>query len=1826
MTSRHNRFTFNLVRSFVAKVLVFLLIAVSMQLYPVKASAAADGVSVTLGGNPVENGIHAWAGDNPNGLQTGTVAGATYWQTNKTTGTNYFYINVDDAYLKDNSDQDVQVTVKYWDEGNGKMVLQYDSTTAPFKDAPLFTYTDTKQWKTQTFTLTDAKFANRTNDADFRIGIEGAGAPASTNVDLKVASVSVMKQPKVAVTDTVSITLGATTLNNGITAKAGDYAQGLQTGVLQGKGYWQTNKGAPSPGTLYLYMNVDDSFLYNNQDQDVYVTVEYFDQGNGSIALQYDADSAAFKSAPLFTYTNTNKWRTTTFKLSDAKFANRANGADFRIGIAGAGAPANNTDLYVASVKVTKSKRILVQSDAKVIQTQYPTDGVVIANYNVTDFGAKADDDTDDTRAFTNALEAARNDGGGVVFAPSGHYKITGNLLIPTGVTLRGDWANPEQSAGIKGTVLDAYAGKGDETEASFVKLEQSSGITNLSIWYPEQAGNAVTPYPWTIEQLTGDNATVQNVTLVNSYNGIKIGPVWNELHYIKNVYGTALHTGVFLDYTTDIGRLEGVHFSPKYWSQSALAGSPAEAALFAYMTSNAEGIVMGRSDWEYISDIHLSGYKVGMRITTRTGSLETANAQLYNIQIEDCNVAFKIEGVNDYGLLISNSSFRANVGETPIAIYATQGFHSIVQFNSVTVGGNPKNAVVNEGTGVLSFENSTIENWNRPEGGYAIVADSGSLILGQVQFAKPDHHVLLNRDVTKVSAINSGYQGNLAITNHSDAADINSQHGDNYELKTMPTSIALDRTERPKPASVNMIDVTKAPYLADRKGITDATAAVKQALANAAALGGTVYLPAGIYRINEPITIPSGVELRGSWDVPHHTIGGGSVIFTNYGENAPNAAPFISLEQNAGVNGLSVYYDRQVYNQIKPYAWTIQGKGHNVYVLNTTLVNAYQGIDFGTYDTSGHYIDYVAGSPLKEGIYIGGGSNGGMMRNVQFNPHYYARSTYPNGVPSGGQDAVWSYQKENLDAFHIGHASNETIFNTFVFGSKYGIHFVAENGQGPEATIVGHGTDGSKKGVYMEGAGNGGLTFINTELVSISTSDKVYITLDEGFNSEATFFNTSMWGSTTRSADIKAGKLHLQQANFTVVGERGINALGGEVTLYDSYFQQSGTTHIYAAPDIVQIVEAANIFKGDLQLENYAPGKVSGTDIKPISLQVSRTSYDPLHPEQLASILTLTNLAIPQDIQGKIEVDQPSDYASHFVPLRFNGVAPGGSISIKVPLIVSDTVTFKVTLATGQIYFIRGQVGVSIAVHEGNGNEGEVPAIHLNRADQYHSTGGKWNGPDDLSAEAKMNWTDETLNLFVQVHDDIHYQTWSNGDIWQGDSIQVGLDLSRKNGASSQNVNELGFALNNDGTVKQWRWKAPNGANTGAFNAQAIITRENGITTYKLKIPLAQLHDPSYPFQVGDPIGLALLINENDGNGRSAFMEYNQGIGTSKNTVLYGDLYLLQGEYSLIVEKAAEQAVEDANEHPDAAHLDAALSFISYLPDGDVKNRLMSLLSQRPADPTFTADITVPTDTNVTVTIHYSDDTTLKEYKLGADGTWITYTEPVVFSENATVYARGANGRGGVSNVTSYQVSNIDKVIHANKAKPGTIVLSDDNGFDTGLQGGSYKVTMNMWYGENGRTYKLYENGVLIDTKILTDNSPNAQTAVTAISGKKNGTYRYYAELTNTFGTTTSATHVVNVTKAAPDKPVLSNDNWDQDGNFKVSMNMWWGTNGTTYRLYENGVLIYTQELTDQTPSAQSAVTVAANKAIGTYAYRAELVNNAGATSSDTMVVKVTK
>ncbi|MDW4573688.1 chitinase N-terminal domain-containing protein [Microbacterium sp. M3] len=193
-------------------------------------------------------------------------------------------------------------------------------------------------------------------------------------------------------------------------------------------------------------------------------------------------------------------------------------------------------------------------------------------------------------------------------------------------------------------------------------------------------------------------------------------------------------------------------------------------------------------------------------------------------------------------------------------------------------------------------------------------------------------------------------------------------------------------------------------------------------------------------------------------------------------------------------------------------------------------------------------------------------------------------------------------------------------------------------------------------------------------------------------------------------------------------------------------------------------------------------------------------------------------------------------------------------------------------------------------------------------------------------------------------------------------------------------------------------------------------------------------------------------------------------------------------------------------------------------------------------------------------------------------------------------------------------------------KSAPAKGVLSSNDGWDTGLKDGTFQLTMNLWWGENGSLFKLYRDGELVAKVPLTMMSPGAQRAVVDIEGLPNGTYVFTGELLNSKGTTATQPLTVKVTDASPGKPVLSAPNKDGDGTYTVTANLWWGTNATSYRFLENGAEIGAGQLTAKTPEAQRATLAVEGKAAGTYTYTVEFTNAAGTTVSAPVKVTVSK
>ena len=855
------------------------------------------------------------------------------------------------------------------------------------------------------------------------------------------------------------------------------------------------------------------------------------------------------------------------------------------------------------------------------IKTVYSTKDWVISDFVVTDpmFGAKAEPGFDNRAAFQAAIDAAYESGGGVVYIPAGNYEFHSTqigiksvrvrqgtsenkkdfnyeyvLRLHPGVQLRGDWAAPESNNGmVLGTILEVRVGKNapnydgsvkswwNDSQAGnalrttytsiadrFIEMNAGTGVTNLSIWYPEQNINDVKPYPWTLFQTQGNCATIEHVTLVNSYNGFNSAP--SELHYVLDSYITALNKGIEVHVCTDIGRIENVSISPEYWAKSGLPGAPTLAELTAYTKANSVGFQMHRSDWEYISYLHISGYKTGIWIGREPGFADAPNAQLYEVHVDNCENGLYVEDVNPYGILISNSSFGAAKGGN--AVYFYKDFSTSTQFNGVEFSG----PIVSDGSdGVISFESCLFGKYSD----YALKINNGNVLLSQCHFENADKHVYLGMNMRTLKSVNSGHKQRLKINNHSNDAKIEIITDKKYAFEPIPKGLKTNIIAHPRPVSNQVLkaDFSRATGFNNQRPVKDISSELQSALdALKASGGGTLYLPAGRYLVDKPIKIPSGVELRGSWDVQHHTQNGGTAIFTNYdgGDAGENAPSLIQLEPNAGIRGITLAQLNIIsgeYSAESPRKtpFLIQGQGPKVYVINVTIAIGDKGIDLASYDTSGHYVDYLGGVPLRAGIWVGGGAEGGFIRNMQFNPHYGSR------LPEGGQGyprvAMMRFVQSNCSALKFADVKNQTIFNNFVYGSVYGIHFLKDEitGKYPgKMTMIGHGSDGCTYSLFVEDADKDTkIIAVNSELVNTKIPNepvRSYVLMGKEMNTSKVhpdakliLYNSAFWGSPVFGAIINSGIVSFQQANFSRSGTYGVDVRGGRAHVYTSYFAQ---------------------------------------------------------------------------------------------------------------------------------------------------------------------------------------------------------------------------------------------------------------------------------------------------------------------------------------------------------------------------------------------------------------------------------------------------------------------------------------------------------------------------------------------------------------------------------------------------------------------------------------------------------------------------------------------
>jgi hypothetical protein len=357
--------------------------------------------------------------------------------------------------------------------------------------------------------------------------------------------------------------------------------------------------------------------------------------------------------------------------------------------------------------------------------------------FNIKEYGAIGDGAADNTAAIQKAIDEASVKGG-VVLVPAGRFLVKGSLIVKPGVHLSGVNQAPQSWEPAAGSILLSTAGRDDENAAAFIEMRSSTSVKGLTVYYPEQKPEDIHAYPWTFHiranpaqaKEVSFDSTIENVTLINSYNGIRTGPTENGRHRIMGVHGTVLRRGIFVDWTGDIGRIENVQFHCHFWAHQAFGGKWDK--VFDYTQKNLEAFVFGRTDWEYVNNTFVFPAKVGYRfMKTENGS---CNGQFSGIGADACDTCVAVESIQPQGLLISNGQFNSHrVGRSTQVIVEKECQGNIRFVNCGFWGPVEHNAEL-FGNSFVSFSDCYFSN-NHNTTNYSVVAHGGKVQIQNCTF-----------------------------------------------------------------------------------------------------------------------------------------------------------------------------------------------------------------------------------------------------------------------------------------------------------------------------------------------------------------------------------------------------------------------------------------------------------------------------------------------------------------------------------------------------------------------------------------------------------------------------------------------------------------------------------------------------------------------------------------------------------------------------------------------------------------------------------------------------------------------------------------------------------------------------------------------------------------------------------------------------------------------------------------------------------------------------------------------------------------------------------
>ena len=165
--------------------------------------------------------------------------------------------------------------------------------------------------------------------------------------------------------------------------------------------------------------------------------------------------------------------------------------------------------------------------------------------------------------------------------------------------------------------------------------------------------------------------------------------------------------------------------------------------------------------------------------------------------------------------------------------------------------------------------------------------------------------------------------------------------------------------------------------------------------------------------------------------------------------------------------------------------------------------------------------------------------------------------------------------------------------------------------------------------------------------------------------------------------------------------------------------------------------------------------------------------------------------------------------------------------------------------------------------------------------------------GDSDLSGKLYAEWDDKYFYLAADVVDDVWaYDEKEPDRLYRADSIQFAMAPFKGSGDLSQ----FCIARMGDGDKLQID-RSPVASMIGIPDKSLYdlaISRDSNHTYYELKLPWEVIFPDGYTAEKNGQLAITLLINDNDGMGRKAYLEYGSGMGSgSANSGGYRSFYM---------------------------------------------------------------------------------------------------------------------------------------------------------------------------------------------------------------------------------------------------------------------------------------------------------------------------------------------